>query len=82
MGQRHQLFVIAKIGKGHRCLAAMHHQWLYGKLAVDVAARLVLIFQCPANHRQLGFELIEAKGKSEEFWEDRFATLMNDCATN
>ncbi len=30
MGQRHQLFVIAKIKNRYRGLAAVHHQWLYG----------------------------------------------------
>lgn len=35
MGQRHQLFVIAKILGRYRGLAAVHHQWLYGSLALE-----------------------------------------------
>lgn len=69
MGQRHQLFIIAKVGKRHRCLAAMHHQWLYGERAVDVASRLQLIFQSPANRHALSCELIEAYKKSDKFWD-------------
>jgi len=34
MGQRHQIFVIAKIGHRYRGLAAVHHQWLYGAWAL------------------------------------------------
>jgi hypothetical protein len=34
MGQRHQLFAIAKIGGRYRSLAALHHQWLYGFTAL------------------------------------------------
>ena len=34
MGQRHQLFVVAKVGNRWRSLAAIHHQWLYGQSAL------------------------------------------------
>ena len=34
MGQRHQLFVIAKVKGRYRTLCAIHHQWLYGHTAL------------------------------------------------
>ncbi|KAG8907100.1 hypothetical protein FRB99_005355 [Tulasnella sp. 403] len=34
MGQRHQIYAIARVRGRYRCLAAFHHQWLYGCSAV------------------------------------------------
>lgn len=57
MGQRHQLFVIARIGDWYRSLAAVHHQWLYGEPAVRACYRLVKIFSDPRNHGTIKHEL-------------------------
>lgn len=34
MGQRHQLFLIAKVNNRYRTLAALHQQWSYEALAI------------------------------------------------
>ena len=57
MGQRHQLFVIARAGKHYRSLAAIHHQWLYGVSALRSCLRLLRIFSDPANRLALKHEL-------------------------
>ncbi|KAI8664527.1 hypothetical protein NCS55_00961800 [Fusarium keratoplasticum] len=57
MGQRHQLFVIARVGKHYRSLAAVHHQWLYGVSALRSCLRLLRIFSDPGNHLALKHEL-------------------------
>lgn len=57
MGQRHQLFVIARIGKYYRPLAAIHHQWLYGMSALRSCRRLLRIFSDPSNRNALKHEL-------------------------
>jgi hypothetical protein len=36
MGQRHQLFAVAKINGKYRTIAVTHHQWMYG---FDVVTR-------------------------------------------
>lgn len=41
MGQRHQLFVVARVHGRYRCVAAFHSQWLYGNQAVMAAARIL-----------------------------------------
>lgn len=57
MGQRHQLFVIGRIGGYYRGLAAVHHQWLYGAGAVRSCHRLLRIFSDPSNRVTLQNEL-------------------------
>ncbi|WAO92210.1 hypothetical protein NCS54_00970600 [Fusarium falciforme] len=57
MGQRHQLFVIARVGKHYRSLAAVHHQWLYGVSALRSCLRLLRIFSDPGNRLALKHEL-------------------------
>jgi hypothetical protein len=69
MGQRHQLFVIAKIGARYRGLAAIHHQWLYGATALKVCRRLLHIFQSPENRVALEHELRWAKTLGENDWD-------------
>jgi hypothetical protein len=68
MGQRHQLFVIAKIGHRYRGLATIHHQWLYSSRALQVTPRLRRIFQAPENRLALEQELRWAKRLSEHNW--------------
>ncbi|RFU25783.1 hypothetical protein B7463_g10555, partial [Scytalidium lignicola] len=57
MGQRHQLFVIAKVGAHYRSLAAVHHQWLYGLAALQRCLRLLNIFSDETNRIALQQEL-------------------------
>ncbi|KAH7175216.1 hypothetical protein EDB81DRAFT_705061 [Dactylonectria macrodidyma] len=62
MGQRHQLFVIARVGKHYYSLAAIHHQWLYGVSALRSCRRLLRIFSDPSNRITLKHELDLAVG--------------------
>jgi hypothetical protein len=68
MGQRHQLFVIAKIGNRYRGLAVFHHQWLLGEIALERCLRLLTIFSAPANRLPIQQELTAARRLDEEFW--------------
>ena len=70
MGQRHQLFVIAKIGARYRNLAAVHHQWLYGATALKRCHRLVQIFHAAENRIPIKQELVSALYRDEEAWKD------------
>ncbi|KAH7317186.1 hypothetical protein B0I35DRAFT_512951 [Stachybotrys elegans] len=67
MGQRHQLFVIAKVGPYYRSLAAVHHQWLYGFSALRQCCILLGIFSHPKNHGALQQELRSA----DEFFREK-----------
>jgi hypothetical protein len=68
MGQRHQLFVIAKIANRYRGLAVFHHQWLFGALALERCIRILTIFSAPANRLPIQQELTAARRLDEEFW--------------
>ena len=68
MGQRHQLFVIAKIRGRYRSLCAIHHQWLYGQTALRRCLDTLNIFGDPSNRMPLQEELLAASKKDEEFW--------------
>ena len=68
MGQRHQLFVIAKINGRYRTLCAIHHQWLYGQTALKRCLGTLKIFQDPATKVPLQQELIAAQRHDEAFW--------------
>ena len=57
MGQRHQLFAIARVGKHYRCLAAVHCQWLFGEGAVRACLNIIGVFSDPANRIMLKAEL-------------------------
>lgn len=70
MGQRHQLFVIAKINGRYRNLAAVHHQWLYGATALKRCYGLVQIFQAIENRIPLEQELMSAQHLNEQSWKD------------
>ncbi|KAI5462110.1 hypothetical protein BGZ63DRAFT_354729 [Mariannaea sp. PMI_226] len=61
MGQRHQLFVIAKVGEHYRSLAAVHHHWLYGMSALRQCLLLLQIFSTEANRPMLRQELAMAE---------------------
>lgn len=68
MGQRHQLFVIAKINGRHRTLCVIHHQWLYGQTALKRCLGTLQTFANPANRVPLEQELIAARLHNEAFW--------------
>ncbi|KAF7872289.1 hypothetical protein EAF04_003213 [Stromatinia cepivora] len=68
MGQRHQLFIIAKINGRYRGLAAVHHQWLFGATALKICLNIRQILQSPANRIALSHELRHATRLSEEDW--------------
>ena len=69
MGQRHQLFVIARIGARYRRLAAIYYQYLYGSRARKACLRLLHIFQSPENRIVLKCELQYAKTLDENDWD-------------
>lgn len=73
MGQRHQVFLIARVrphgtslnqpGK-YRCIAALHHQWCYGSLPLRAMRRLVSLVSQPDNAAVIRAEL---RGIPEEY---------------
>ena len=60
MGQRHQLFIIAKVGTRYRVLAAVHHQWLYGLKAVEQCLQAIQLLQADVNQAHIRRELQQA----------------------
>ncbi|KAL6720296.1 hypothetical protein ACLMJK_002217 [Lecanora helva] len=68
MGQRHQLFVIAKINGRYRNLCVIHHQWLYGHTALRRCLDALNIFSNATNRMPIQQELISAAAHDEEFW--------------
>ena len=66
MGQRHQIFVLARVGKHYRTLAVIHHQDLLDCLALSTCLRLITIFSDKANRLPLEMELRLA----QEFYSD------------
>ena len=68
MGQRHQLFVVAKIGNRYRPLAAVHHQWLYAEKPPERCLRLLKIFQAEANRIPILQEIRTAQEQNDAFW--------------
>lgn len=68
MSQRHQFFVIAKIGCRYRTLAVVHHQWLSWEGHLETCLRLILIFQAESSRVLLRQELRAAESKKDDFW--------------
>ncbi|MCJ1279834.1 hypothetical protein MMC21_007658 [Puttea exsequens] len=68
MGQRHQLFVIAKIDGRYRTLCAIHHQWLYGHTALRRCLDTLNIFGDGINRMPIQQELKAASKKEDDFW--------------
>ena len=68
MGQRHQLFVIAKINGRYRNLCAIHHQWLYGSIAVKQCLNILKTFGDGTNRTPIAEELVAASKYNEDFW--------------
>lgn len=80
MGQRHQLFIIARILGRYRGLAALHHQWSYGSGAVARCSRLLEVFQAPENRIPIQQELLGARSRDEAFWNQKFDYAQDDYA--
>lgn len=59
MGQRHQVYAIAKADGRYRTLAALHRQWGYGIWAIRRCQLALQIFR--ANASVMRQELIKAK---------------------
>ena len=67
MGQRHQVFLIARVkSKAHgetlaetryRCIAALHHQWCYGRLPLRAARRFLTLAKQVDNAQIIREEL-------------------------
>ena len=68
MGQRHQVFLIARVNsKAHektpakichyRCIAAFHHQWCYGRLPLKAARRFLTLAKQKDNAQIIREEL-------------------------
>lgn len=68
MGQRHQLYVIAKIGHRYRPLAAVYNQWLYGEGTLRRCRHLLQVFPAQANRVPIAQELRAAREKGDDFW--------------
>ena len=84
MGQRQQAFIIAKVKpRGstqarYWCIAAYHHQWCYGTLAVWAAHRLLTLVKQPENAEIIREELRSIDGKYEVV-KQRLATPSIPC---
>ena len=72
MGQRHQVFLIARV-RPHgapsdypgrrRCIAACYHQWCYSSLPLAATRRLVSLLKNPENALIIREELRAIDGK-------------------
>ena len=80
MGQRHQLFIIAKIAGRYRGLAALHKQWNYGSQAVAPCSRLLEVFQEPENRIPIQQELLGARTRDEAFWNQKLDSSQSNYA--
>jgi hypothetical protein len=71
---RHQIFVIARVGKHHRCLAVVHHQGLYDVFALKSCLRLIDVFSAKSTRSALESELHLA----EQFYRGHPAPTMSE----
>ena len=74
MGQRHQAFVIARVRPHsadsstgtppkYHCIAALHHQWCYGRLALQAAYRFITKAMQMNNAQIIRAEIASIQGK-------------------
>ncbi|KAJ7597531.1 hypothetical protein C8J56DRAFT_920300 [Mycena floridula] len=69
MGQRHQAFVIARVvphgekKPAYRCIAAVHHQWCYGRLPLKALDRFLKLVKQPNNAEIVLEEIQLIQGK-------------------
>ena len=78
MGQRHQLFVIARIAARYRCLAAVHHQSLFGSQILRRCRDLIDIFRDLRNRVALVEELHMAEHADDDLWDLSAAEKANN----
>ncbi|KZV67714.1 hypothetical protein PENSPDRAFT_611006 [Peniophora sp. CONT] len=68
MGQRHQIFVLARVrskgeATGHRrCVAAYHHQWCYGRIALQCLSRFLRLASQPENFAMIRRDIANVQG--------------------
>jgi hypothetical protein len=73
MGQRHQAFVIARIrphgstAAKYRCIAAIHHQWCYGRLPLLATHRFLKLVRQPRNAEIVQYEIDAIHGQYGRF---------------
>lgn len=75
MGQRHQVYLIARVtphGKPlgetrYRCIAALHHQWCYGRLPLQAATRFINLIKQKENAEIIREEINDIHGLYGEF---------------
>ena len=67
MGQRHQLFVVARVRNRYRTLAVVHRQWLYEMGPIERCLRLIHIFEAEPNQIPIKQELRAACNKDDDF---------------
>ncbi|KAJ2926381.1 hypothetical protein H1R20_g10706, partial [Candolleomyces eurysporus] len=74
MVQRHQVFVVARVcvtpdnsdRRQYRCIAALHHEWCYGRLPLQAVNLFKRLTRVPANAALIEEELATYyKGKKE-----------------
>lgn len=71
MGQRHQLFIIARLRPHgapdsppmYRCVAAHHHQWNYGRRALRAVRRVLTLVKQKENADIIHAEINNLHGK-------------------
>ena len=69
MGQRHQVFLIARIiphGETHakyRCVAALYHHWCYGSLPLCATRRLLTLLKKPEHVKIVAEEIRSLDGE-------------------
>ena len=69
MGQRHQAFVLARLvphGQTkayYRCIAALHHQWCYGRLPLKATHRFFTLVKQKDNAEIIREEIRLLQGK-------------------
>jgi len=80
MGQRHQLFLIARIHGHYRVLAGFHCQWLYGGFALQAAVRVLKALRNPFNARAIASEISTIPVRSFDIFSDK-DTLASDRVT-
>ncbi|KAJ7781350.1 hypothetical protein B0H16DRAFT_617226 [Mycena metata] len=71
MGQRHQVFLIARVAAHnaadtaarYRCVGAYHHQWCYGRLPLIAARRFITLVKQKDNAEIIREQLQSIQGK-------------------
>ncbi|KAI0653522.1 hypothetical protein C8Q70DRAFT_927520 [Cubamyces menziesii] len=75
MGQRHQIYLIARVRSrngqsSYRCVGAYHHQSCYGIYPLQAMARFLNLIARDENAAVIREELLELDGKYGHPWKD------------